>query len=182
MPHYTLVLYPRDAEYCFTDKTSAFHVLAQIGLLSKPVPGKSHASYAGPRFLELITFLGCSPHVVFAPEQDTDAFTYVEIPDAFDAPRLISGQNIKTPKCPSCKQAHQSWQGWKDAPCTQQQCEHCGAELSVTAVNWRQSACCARQVIIIHEVFEGEAVPGDELLRALRDLSGIVWDYCYVAN
>lgn len=181
MPDNALVLYPQNAGFCLPEKSSLFHELAKIGLLDTDIQGLNHAWYAGPRFLELITFLGCSPHVVFAPEKQGGAFTYIEMPDAFDMPRLISGMNVKTPKCPGCRQAHVAWQEWLDEPQGVQRCEHCGAELSVKIMNWRQSACLARQLIIIHEVFEGEAVPGDELLRVLHNITGTEWDYCYVA-
>ncbi len=45
---------------------------------------------------------------------------------------------------------------------------------------WRRSAGCARVFIEISNVFESEAVPGEQLIACLDAASDESWDYCYV--
>ena len=181
MAQYVLVLYPQDADYQISRMTDVMHDLHKIGLIDASIVHHTDAWQVGSRFMELVTFLGCSPSLKLTEEKPGDPFTYVEIPAAYKETRLIAGQNARAPKCPHCKAPYEGWRIWKEKPFEIQHCDACTNEIDAKSMNWRQVSCVARQVIIIHEVFEGEAVPGDELMQSLHNITGTPWNYCYIA-
>ena len=61
-------------------------------------------------------------------------------------------------------------------------CSSCGANAEASELNWRQGAGFGRFFMEIQNVFPGEAVPGDELLRALEASTGTPWTYFYATR
>jgi hypothetical protein len=47
-------------------------------------------------------------------------------------------------------------------------------------LKWKQSAGFGCQFLKVWGIFEGEAVPGEELMNTLRHASDLEWDYFYV--
>jgi len=181
MPRYALVLYPQNPELLIEDKTALLRELVDIGLIDKTIPGEKSAWYAGEQFVSLISFLGCSPYVRFAPDEECSRFTYISWQTLDSEPALHAGENLKPPRCPECKTAAESrlandYQLDKELTCSQ-----CLQSFPLQQWSWRQSACYAKETIWIWEVFEGEAVPGDVVMKVLEKQTNTRWSYCYIA-
>jgi hypothetical protein len=151
--------------------------LGELGFVSRPLEERAGESYAvGERFLELLTFLGCSP-VINLSAADGDKYCYLELLQ-YDAPRLIYGGQPFQPRCKACKQNLPDWQSQLQQQAIE--CLSCGKRMTLAEVNWRQSAGFASQFIIVHNIYLHEAVPGEKLMTTLQHLSsGTSWDYFY---
>ena len=191
MSEYRLVLHPIDANFVFTNVAQFGKELREIGLIKDAL--SKDRFLTGDRFLELILFLGCSPFVELSPTPSDEAterrldFCHIQIPEPTAIAHLIFGKNVKAPRCPACKKTILKWNefisnrkqefiGYK-VPC-----HHCNIELSPDRLNWRKSACCARSIINIWNVYESEAIPSDELLTTLERITRTPWSFCYVRD
>ncbi len=178
-----LVLYPRDPGRAPGDAGQILEGLREIGLIAGPWRADRHL--AGPRFLELIAFVGCSPRVRLEPdpEQDTailaPGFCHVQVPEPTPEPRFLYAANTKTPRCPACGEALTGWRA-SLGPGGTLRCGGCGARWETGALAWRRSACTARATVSVWEVFEGEARPTPALLERLAALGAGPWDFCYL--
>lgn len=158
--------------------------LLDIGLIAGQTGDRKGSEYgAGNRFAHLLTFLGCSP-VVFGEGENRATGRQVEI-RVFHRATLMFAGNTMTPRCPGCRLPVNDWrtqlEGWSGDPENAVwECASCGVAVPVYALDWRQSAGCARTLVVIHGIFPGEAVPGDELLSALERASGSPWRYFYL--
>ena len=58
--------------------------LRRIGLIGEPAPGGGPDYLAGPRFLQQVVFLGCSPNLRLAPDpaDPEAAYCHVRLPPA----------------------------------------------------------------------------------------------------
>lgn len=182
-----IVLHPVPPQPEHLDRTALVARLRETGLIDAGLGTQRFR--AGPRFLELIVFLGCSPYVRLGPEARGDAnprtFTYVQIPSAVAAPQLLWGQNTRPPRCPGCRREIPDWrlrllprEGTTPAP--QWRCPGCGKMSRLQELNWRHGACLSGFPVSIWQVHEGEAVPSDGLLQMLEAQTGGRWDYCYL--
>ncbi len=181
-----LILHPKDPDANPTDSTSLIAMLQSLAFIddSFEFEGKLHYR-PGEDFLQLMTFLGCSPVVALGePGLTGEDFCHV----AFEGPeaetRFVGGRNVKPPRCPACGHRFQQWQDLVDAWEDDREgyrltCPECGSEQTVTALKWRQCAGFGRFFIKVWGIFEGEAVPSDRLLDALREHSGTAWSYFY---
>ena len=97
MPAYQLVLYPADTDAAATDVRSVTERLETLGLVGEsfPLAGRTHLA-TGPRFLDLIAFLGCAPSIELDPPADPGTrekaalageFCHVHVTPAWDRPR-----------------------------------------------------------------------------------------------
>lgn len=141
----------------------------------------------GEFFLELISFLGCSPHVRLAPEEN-HPFCSVEIITSIHQPKFLGSHHpdIRPPRCPKCRTPVLHWERlvalWQQGDDTVRwDCPTCCESFALTAIHWRRRAAFASSFVIIHNIFDGEAVPSEKLLNFFEDASGTAWDYCYIA-
>ncbi|MCP3868590.1 MAG: hypothetical protein GY703_10930 [Gammaproteobacteria bacterium] len=160
--------------------------LQSIGLIGKPYEVKENRYLTGDRFLQLITFLGCSPYLQLNPPEDgSDGFCHVFIPKPLDNPKLIFGSNTNPPRCAHCKLPQNNWRTTiVDAPYgknTKARCLRCNNPYEPTQLSWRRDAGYVRFFIRIFEVFPGEAVPSTEFMTALQK-TGVSWHFFYVQN
>ena len=58
-------------------------------------------------------------------------------------------------------------------------CENCEASTSSYQLNWKHTAAFASSSIIIHQIYPHEALPTEELLRELEEVTSFKWDFCY---
>ena len=152
-------------------------LLAELGLveISAGVPGVEGALRAGPEFLALLTFLGCSPHVVLEPGGGKTPchlrqHLYPEV-------RFIASAASAQVRCPHCRHPIDALgSGAHDALHT---CAGCGRITALSALDWRRSAGFGRCFLEIVGVHPHEAVPSDRLLDSLRELSSTDWQYFY---
>ncbi len=163
--------------------------LQDIGLLASPLaPAPDNRFLAGGRFLQLITFLGCSPRIPLEPPADGSRdFCHVSLSGPSDDTRFVAGNMTAPPRCPGCGSKIPGWremiETWRrDREGFQWLCPSCGAGSEAARLNWRQGAGFGRFFVEIHNVFPGEAVPGDELLRTLEASTGTPWVYFYATG
>lgn len=159
--------------------------------------GQTHFA-AGPRFMSLITFMGCMPFLVLDPEQGRragmDGFCHVQWSGFCDPPRLLATRYSEARYvCPGCghrdtypgldqealdgEGTREVWGvAWRGLDCPE-----CGTALDASAVRWRRSGVITRQALLVWGVEPREAVPAAELLTVLQEASaGRPWDYCYL--
>ncbi len=161
--------------------------LKMAGFIGPPLPkdlGGWRNYQAGEGFLQHLTFLGCSPHLRLAPEGDLQGFCFLRLADLGPQPRLIRGRETRPPRCPVCGKAYRAtqeeytaWQGGGTE--SRIHCPTCAAVLSPLDLRWRQTAGFGRCVLVVEDVFPGEAVPTPGFERTLQDLGTGEWQYFY---
>ncbi len=149
----------------------ALHAAGLIGDERKP-----WLFSTGPEYLNLITYLGCSPHIALG---ENEGATTIRLGGIFDAPQFVRGENLKLPRCPRCRKVLENAE-ISDSPDVSLYCKCCGYGSSIHDFDWRHSAAFGRIFIEISNVFESEAVPGEELAGCLNQATGEVWDYSYI--
>jgi hypothetical protein len=176
-----MVLHPADA-LAAPSPERVTALLAALGLLAGPLASGKWGT-PGPRFMELVTFLGCSPALMTEGESAYG----VRVAPVAQRPRLRLGANTAAPRCPRCRRSVDGWPAqlpaWRSGPLEAQWvCPGCGAAASASDLDWRRGAGIARIFADLCGVYPAEAVPGDELLDALRGLDGGRWSYFFLRD
>lgn len=183
-----LLLTPRDPN-SYPNAGGLSPVLGELGLLGPRFTYAGHTHYMpGDGFLDLVTFLGCSPAIELAapdpdvpPQAQIASFCHLREVVLEDM-TFVSGRNTTPPRCPHCRETEPRWEGlirnWEK----HRQAWHCTACEGVAPPwrwNWRQSAGFGRWFLEVWGVHPAEAVPGEPLLSALEQFSGGPWKYFY---
>lgn len=159
--------------------------LQRLKFIDKPFDFSGSIHYKpGEEFLHLITFLGCSPVVSLgSPGGTGEEFAHIEICGPYSGKLFIGGQNMKPIRCPVCKTSHRNAldviKEWQSEPSTLWQCPNCPHQQPLEEIKWRRSAGFGQLFLKVWGVFESEAVPGDQLMHSLKEISGESWDYFY---
>jgi len=176
-----MVLHPADALAAPSPERVAA-LLAALGLLAGPTASGEWGA-PGPRFMELVTFLGCSPALI----TEGEGAYGVRVAPVAQRPRLRVGVNTAAPRCPRCRHSVGQWASrlaeWR-AGLLQAQwaCPACGAATAVADLDWRRGAGIARAFADLRGVYPAEALPGDELLGALHGLGAGRWSYFFLRD
>ncbi len=182
MSEHTLYLHPCDPAAA-PDGNALREALRRIGFIATPLSdGEEETFRPGERFLHLLTFLGCSPVVALGePGATGDSFCRIRVPETAGPMQFIGSG--RAPRCPACRASVEPWSNWVEAlengEPPHMNCSACGEEIEPIRLNWRRSAGCARYFLAVPGIFEGEAVPSEELLSQLLTVTGIDWDYFY---
>ena len=195
MPAHKLLLYPDDPCYRPATPEPLLACLHDIGLAGEDfeVHGETR-NLAGEHFLQLITFLGCSPAIEFDPPADPaeresaavqGAFCHISLSLTQDRPAFRGGGDVPPPRCPSCRKAVSGWQqaldDWRQAPESDAwACVRCGYAGHIHELDFRRHGGFARTFIDVWGIHPSEAVPVDALLASLGAFSGTGWNYMYV--
>jgi len=166
---YSLFLHPRNADASI-DRQGLLVELEAIGFLhTEP---SSSSIRPGPKLMEYITYLGCSPAL-----SSGGAEASVRL-HAYDRPAWLGGEAIDRLRFPGCGHAITSGAALieQGAPW---QCPECGNHGDLASIGWRRSAARARLFIEISPIFPREAVPSDALLDRLQQVSGQPWRWFY---
>jgi len=178
----SLLLTPENPDSDFDDINSLKKNLTDAELIQA---GEPNSFLCGEKFTQLITFMGCSPHLVFeAPADGSENYCHV-ILHQHDEIQLLTGQQTAPPRCPSCRHRIPDWkqyrQQWHDNTTTKTwRCPKCETSSFPWQLDWRQSGGAGKILIEIKNIFPGEAVPVDQLLARLKTLSGEKWRYFYL--
>lgn len=177
-----LILHPEEPNWLPSSTEAVQSVLLEQQFIGQSFEynGQSHF-YAGDRYLQLISYLGCSPYVNLDSESNMDDHDacHVVITPATDSANFLGGDNVVTPRCPHCRKPEENWKDLIASDSSTWQCTHCGESAQPHQLNWRQKAGFARTSIELWGVFPSEAVPSDQLMAQLRENLGMRWTYFY---
>lgn len=174
VPGHFLILFPRNLLWAPENLNSIAQVLKAVGLIGEV--RETFLFNAGPEYLSLVTNLGCSPQIALG---ENEGATTIRLTGIFDLPQFVYGENLKPPRCPHCRKPQEKKE-FSYKPGENLRCCHCGFEGPMPQFDWRRSAAFGRAFIEISNVFESEAVPGEELTDCLLKATGESWDYCYI--
>jgi hypothetical protein len=193
MAAYKLLLHPNDP-HCQVATSALADSLQDLGLIGAPVQLAQQTFYpVGEQFLQLVTFLGCSPAIELDPPNDPEllaaasasgSFCHVFISQAAQ-PWLRGADNTPAPGCPHCSEPLADWpalqSAWRDNS-TQARwtCTACGQSGEPAALSFRKTAGVACSWVEIRGIYPSEAVPGAALLDCLRELAGCDWKTLYL--
>jgi hypothetical protein len=176
-----LVLYPTPFDARLPTGLDLPALLRQAGFAGDAWGERTYL--LGPRFSSLLMFLGCAPTIraeAPLPGERAANFYYLELPPATEQPRFLGGEGTRPPRCPVCRASLPDWRDWlANGPEFRCRCPRCAAPSPLAALDWRTCAAFASAQIVVHGVFEGEAVPGETLLACLQRHSGLAWAYFY---
>lgn len=194
MSAYKLLLYPGNPD-CTAPAAAALATgLQAIGFIAAPVTLAHGVFYpTGTNFLQLVSFLGCSPAIELDPPADPatletarerGSFVHVYI-DCDAQLRLRADPGTPPPRCPACRQPAADWhdtlRAWRANPALLAwTCRHCGHAGRLTDLRFRRSAGFARAWVEIRGIHPSEAVPNDALLSRLREITGCEWRHLYL--
>lgn len=194
MSAYKLLLHPADPDCTPPAATTLAAGLQAIGFIAAPVAVADGVFYpTGANFLQLVSFLGCSPAIELEPPADPAAlatarergsFVHVYI-DSGPRLRLRAANGAPPPRCPACRQPVADWHAavsaWREDPAALAwTCRHCGHAARLTDLQFRRTAAFARAWVEVRGIYPSEAVPNDALLARLRELAGCDWRYLYL--
>jgi len=166
---YSLFLHPRntDAEI---DRQGLLADLEAAGFLQ--TEPSSPTIRPGPKLMEYITYLGCSPALSSGGVEAEVRLHH------FDRPVWLGGEAIDRLRFPGCGHPIacgaaliEQGEPWR--------CPECDNRGDLSAIGWRKSAARARLFIEISPIFPREAVPSDALLERLEQTSGQPWRWFY---
>ncbi len=195
MSVHKLLLCPVDPDCPATDTGALAGRLQALGFAGEAVHLEDATIYpTGEQFLQLLTFLGCSPAIELdLPEDagtraqacDTGQVCHIRIDRSGDTLRFRADSRQAPPRCPACRQPVADWENcieaWRSNPADNGwRCSHCDHRGRVFDLNFRKSAGFGHTFIEIWGIHPGEAVPVDALLDALEELGGCRWKTLYI--
>ena len=185
-PIHRLVLHPVPADYAPSSWKGLQTGLEQAGFL-----GEKYGSYSdrlflvGERFLQLITFMGCAPHIQLEPPKtESKDFCHIGLSPIYSHSEFRSGERDVFAHCGKCGARITQWMNavklWRqDNLASDLTCDRCGESQLLYHLNWRNKAGFARLYIDVYSVFPREGIPTNELLSILEKFSGVAWTFFY---
>ena len=139
----------------------------------------------GEAFLQLITFMGCSPYIELEPPANGGPFCYIRLEGPWVDPRLRYGHDTQGPRCHACRHRLPDWREFLTLWLAQPQamiveCPRCGHKQRPLDLGWRREAGFGRLFIVVENIFPSEAAPVPRLLTGLERAIGIPWQYFYI--
>ncbi|MCM8855109.1 MAG: hypothetical protein LC541_02155 [Candidatus Thiodiazotropha sp.] len=183
-----LVLTPEDPYQIPKNQSSLFQHLQKIGFIAEGLETEGKKFLLGERFLQLVSFMGCSPNIQLEPNSAGKPFCHLIVSGPDPLPQFLKGRNTTPPRCEQCKKRLPDWQttiqAWKEDPrhfiAT---CSHCNHRQNPASYNWRQSAGSGRFMLLVENIFPQEAIPSTELLKVLQTTTrNKSWHYFYVQD
>ncbi len=187
---YRLLLHPQDANYAPESSGMIREILYDIGFIGESC-GRSdnenagQAFMAGEQFLQLLTFMGCSPNISLAPQHDGDRdYCHIVLSPIYVQTRFRSHARDVFARCPACGQRDADWQTpierWQiNVALKKYVCPHCHESMSLYDLRWRHLAGFGRFFIEIFSIFPQEGIPTDSLLSALEKACAQPWTYFF---
>jgi hypothetical protein len=172
----SLVLHPKEPNWTPDNLEALIKLLQEVGLAGEPLNKDENSFLVGEKFLDHISFMGCSPNIKLENEDDDGKFTFIRITTTPDIIAL-TGKHSFAPHCPQCKKPEKNWRELlKD---NQLECSHCQTTSDAWLYNWRKSAGFARYFIEITDIYPKEAIPQVSLLESLEKSFGVPWAYFF---
>jgi hypothetical protein len=192
-----LVLYPAQVDGTAVDTAVLVTALQAIGLVAAPACHDPASGYrAGEHFLQLVSFLGCSPTIELEPPVDpreceracaSGRLCHIRFPSLEKRVRFRADSRLPTPRCPQCRTAEDRWaeliECWRADPRENRWvCRECAYHGKLFDLNFRRRGAFGHSFIEIWGIHPSEAVPGESLLATLGELSGCEWRYMYLQD
>jgi DNA-directed RNA polymerase subunit RPC12/RpoP len=179
-----LVLTPKDPYLVPDNPEAIFSELRKTGLIATPLE-PHHGYLLGENFMQLVTFMGCSPSIRLEPDKTDEPFCHLLLAGPYPQPRLLSGKNTLPPRCDTCRKRLNDWQSnfhdlEQKGGAWQARCPHCGHHQDPATYDFRQSGGCGRFMLFIENIFPQEAIPSPSLLESLkRATDDAPWHYFF---
>jgi hypothetical protein len=194
MPAPKLLLHPADPGTAAVPDDRLAQELQAVGLIAERKLLKNTVFYpVGEHFLQLVTFLGCSPAIELDPPDDPQELERASAAGRFCHIFIDSGEQLRfrgdsqtrAPRCPSCHSPEPEWQArlqsWQAGNHEADWiCRNCGYRGHVSDLVFRKTAGFSRTFLEIRGIYPAEAVPGPTLLDTLAALTGNVWTSIYL--
>ena len=181
MNNASLVIHPSDPAWVPSAGTSLSHLIQPTGLIGARLEEKNHFM-SGERFLDVITFMGCSPDIRLDPDEHGKPFCHIRLSQKHDT-TCRYGEHAHTPRCKHCGSAINDWKEriatWSPTSDDNWRCNNCGNVEPPWNYNWRKSAGFACCFLEITNIYPKEAIPQPSLLDNLKRITGIDWQYFY---
>ncbi|WP_057955106.1 hypothetical protein [endosymbiont of Ridgeia piscesae] len=179
-----LVLTPQDPFFALPTLDGITGHLRQIDFCGERLDQRRFL--LGERFLQLISFMGCSPHIELEPTDDDRSFCHLQILP-MDQPIFLQGRNTNPPRCGKCRRRIQGWERimeeWQEQPQDYQAtCPHCAHSQNPAHYQWRQTAGSGQLFLYVENIFPQEAQPSTRLLNTLAEASGAPWHYFFIQD
>ncbi len=193
-PIYRLVLHSQDAHYAPESSETIQTLLQDLGFIGQACVKpdnrlnedvQQQAFLVGEQFLQLLTFMGCSPAINLVPTDDDDRdFCHIVLSSIYTHAQFRSHEREVFARCPECGRRDPHWQtqieDWQaDNLRTNYTCSYCDKNLSLYDLRWRQAAGFGRFFIDVFSIFPQEGIPTDKLLSALETVSAQPWTYFF---
>ena len=194
MPVDKLILLPVDASTGIDDCSELAACLQRTGLVDAPRPFQGGLFYpTGDQFLQLVSFLGCSPSIELDPPEDSSQLAQSIAEGGFVHVQTVCGSELRlradgktrAPRCPNCRQLVKNWatrlRQWQANPAESVwSCRAC--DYSGELTDWVFGKTCGfgKVFVEISGIYPAEAVPTTALLQPLADLTGCPWRYIYI--
>ena len=172
----SLVLYPLDPDWTPDNPEVLIKFLQEIRFSGESLNKNENSFLVGEKFLDQISFMGCSPNIQFDNENDDGKFTFIRITTTSDITAL-TGKHSFAPHCPQCKKPEKNWRELLQQ--NQLECSNCLQTSNAWLYNWRKSAGFARCFIEITDIYPKEAIPQTMLLESLENRFQIPWGYFF---
>ena len=194
MAAHKLILLPSDPDCPAVSTERLATELQAIGLIGPPRQLHNDSFYpTGEHFLQLITFLGCSPMIELEPPSDPVRLASDSASGKFCHVFLSSSETLRfradprtpAPRCPACRAPLSDWpsrlQAWQTDPVNNGwHCQQCGHKGKITTLGFRKSAGFGHSFVEIRGIYPSEAVPGEALLNTLKSITGGNWSTLYL--
>ena len=174
-----LILHPDNCG-SHPEMQQVIQLLQRERLIGSSIEGMQSSYFAGEMFLQLITFMGCSPHIRFEPEDEQDkGYCYITLAD-YETLQIRVSEHARPPRCSACKKP--VGKAWQTAVSQGEQitCPHCYQQQRPDQLSWRNDSGMGHFFIEIHNVFPGEAQPVPRLLQQLQIIDASQWRYFYL--
>lgn len=194
MAAHKLILTPVNPDTPAVSTDRLAEELQAIGLIGPPRKLDNDRFYpTGEQFLQLITFLGCSPMIELEPPSDAARLAIDSADGKFCHVFLSSSEILQfrsdartpAPRCPACRAPLPDWRSrlrtWQTHPANSNwHCQQCGHTGDITALGFRKTAGFGRSFVEIRGIYPSEAVPGESLLGTLKALTHGDWSTLYI--
>ena len=184
-PLYRLVLHPKMADYAPRSWDEIILALTTSKFLGNAyLVDAQQRYYIGDKFLQMLTFMGCSPHIEIEPrEPGSIDFCHIVFSEISENVLFRHHERDVFARCPECGRRDSNWleyiSVWTEKPDADYVCPSCASMISPYAIRWKNSAGFARLFIDILSVYPHEAVPTEQLLSLLKKATGQDWVYFY---
>lgn len=181
-----LILKPEQLKQPSTTQDNLVEALLTIGFISESLPETQHY-FVGEHFFQLITFMGCSPNMALKPAFEGDSeFCHIQFEGPYQHSQILTGKNTTAPRCPHCRTRLADWKTclaeWQRMPTKEFTCPKCQKMTQANLLEWKKTAGAGQLFIRVHNIFPGEAVPVDSLLKVLAETCNTPWRYFYIQN